>query len=171
MPYLETERLLMITFTAEMMEQLLCDRSKFINEVPFEVADEFPLEVYQQFFPYKVERFKKYPHENEWEGIIVLKEENKIIGDMGFKGGPDHAGVLDIGYSIVPEYRGRGFATEMGKEMVRWGFKDENVKTIIATSNPENIASKKVLEKIGFQIERKTEEKIMWVLAKDLQNQ
>ncbi|MFV2046335.1 hypothetical protein KDJ21_008225 [Metabacillus litoralis] len=42
------------------------------------------------------------PDENEWEGIIINKEDNTSIGDMGFKGGPNEEGIIDIGYSIVP---------------------------------------------------------------------
>ncbi|AYC28411.1 GNAT family N-acetyltransferase [Paenisporosarcina cavernae] len=82
----------------------------------------YPLDVYKQFFPYKIERFKNFPEENEWEGLIILKRTNTIIGDMGFKGGPNDAGEMNLGYSIVPEYEGNGYATEMGKALCNWAI-------------------------------------------------
>lgn len=162
MPYIETERLNLITFTVEMMEAFLKGNIEVEKIIPYKVAPEYPLDVYKQLFEYKINRFKKYPEENEWEGIIIHKEDNTIMGDMGFKGGPNKDGVIDIGYSIVPSYRGKGYATEMGKAMVEWGLSQPKVKKVVATCNPDNFASIRVLEKIGFKITNKTEEKIYW---------
>lgn len=118
--------------------------------------------VYKQFFEYKIDRFKKFPSENEWEGIIHHNEDNTIIGDMGFKGGPNGEGIIDIGYSIVPCYQWKGYATEMGKAMVEWGVSQPKVKNVVATCDPDNFASIKVLEKIGFIITNKTVDKFYW---------
>lgn len=162
MPQIETERLLMITFTAEMMKALLKSKEDLEATIPYSVAAEYPLDVYKQFFTYKIERFTKFPLENEWEGCIIHKATNVIMGDMGFKGGPNEAGEIDLGYSIVPSYQGKGFATEMGKAMVKWGLSQRNVKCVKATCDTDNIASKRVLEKIGFQATKKDEKKIYW---------
>ncbi|MBM7602964.1 RimJ/RimL family protein N-acetyltransferase [Metabacillus crassostreae] len=162
MPQIETERLLMITFTAEMMKALLKSKEDLEAIIPYSVAAEYPLDVYKQFFTYKIERFTMYPPENEWEGCIIHKATNVIMGDMGFKGGPNEAGEIDLGYSIVPSYQGKGFATEMGKAMVKWGISQRNVKCVKATCDTDNIPSKRVLEKIGFQATKKDENKIYW---------
>ena len=160
MPFIDTERLQIITFTVEMMEAFLKGNNEIEIITPYRVAAEYPLEVYKQFFEYKIDRFQKFPFENEWEGIIIHKEDNMIMGDMGFKGGPNEEGIIDIGYSIVPSYQGKGYATEMGKAMVDWGLSQPNVKKVVATCNPDNIASIRVLEKIGFIVTNKTEDNI-----------
>lgn len=162
MPFIETERLKIITFTVDLMEAFLRGDSEIEKLAPYRAAPEYPLEIYKQFFKYKIERFRKFPNENEWEGIIIHKNDNMIMGDMGFKGGPNQEGIIDIGYSIVPSYRGCGYATEMGKAMVNWGLSQPNVKKVIATCDPDNFASIRVLEKIGFHITQKTEDKFYW---------
>jgi [ribosomal protein S5]-alanine N-acetyltransferase len=161
-PFISTERLKIITFTVEMMEAFLKGNNQIEKITPYKVASEYPLEVYKQFFEYKIERFSKFPNENDWEGIIIHKEDNMIMGDMGFKGGPNKEGIIDIGYSIIPSYQGKGYATEMGKAMVNWGLSQPNVNKVIATCNPDNFASIRVLEKIGFKITHKTEDKYFW---------
>ncbi|WP_342214697.1 GNAT family N-acetyltransferase [Peribacillus sp. TH27] len=95
-------------------------------------------------------------------GIIIHKEDNMIMGDMGFKGGPNKEDIIDIGYSIVPSYQGKGYATEMDKAMVGWGLSRLNVKKVIATCDTDNFASKRVLKKIGFHKTNTTEDKLYW---------
>lgn len=162
MPFIDTERLKIITFTVDMMESFLKGNSEIEKLTPYKVAPEYPLDVYKQLFEYKIKRFRKFPKENEWEGIIIHKNNNMIMGDMGFKGGPNEEGIIDMGYSIVPSYQGAGYATEMGKVMVNWGLSQPNVEKVVATCNPDNFASIRVLEKIGFHITKKTDEKFYW---------
>ncbi|SDJ85655.1 GNAT family N-acetyltransferase [Sediminibacillus albus] len=163
MPAFTTERLQMQTLTIDMMEAVSKGAAALEKTVPYKVSPEWPLDVYQQFFPYKIDRFRKFPAENNWEGVIIDKSENMIIGDMGFKGGPNGEGIVDIGYSIVPSYRGRGYATEMGKAMVEWALDQPDVKKVMASCDPDNIASIRTLEKIGFQQTITTDDSIYWL--------
>lgn len=162
MPFLETERLKIITFTVDMMEAILKGNREIEKLTPYRAAPEYPLEVYKRLFEYKIERFRRFPNENDWEGIIIHKKDNTIMGDMGFKGGPNAEGIIDIGYSIVPSYQGAGYATEMGKAMVKWGLSQTHVKKVVATCYPDNFASIRVLEKIGFHITQKSDDKFFW---------
>jgi len=159
LPYIETERLKLVTFSKAMMEEILENN---LEKLPFQPAHQWPMKVYLDIFPYKIKRFNEVPDEAAWEGIIIHKIDQFIIGDMGFKGGPNTEGMIDIGYSIVPNYQGYGYATEMGKALVEWGLSQQEVKKVVATCNPDNIASIRVLEKIGLHITNKTKEKIYW---------
>lgn len=162
MPVFETERLMMITLTADMMEAVLKGQGELEKFSPYQLAPEWPMDVYKQLFPYKINKFRKNPQENEWEGAIVLKGENRIIGDMGYKGGPDWEGAINIGYSIVPAYQGNGYATEMGNAMIKWGLNQPGVRKVVATCYPTNIASIRVLEKIGLRKIERREDKLYW---------
>ncbi|MFZ3579936.1 GNAT family N-acetyltransferase [Virgibacillus sp. DJP39] len=102
MPYVKTDRLTLVTFTIEMMKATLIDNNQLEKVTNFNVPIEYPVAVYKNLLPYKIERFSHYPEENEWEGIIIHTEDNTIIGDMGFKGGPGKNGEMDLGYSILP---------------------------------------------------------------------
>ncbi|WP_226577428.1 GNAT family N-acetyltransferase [Halobacillus litoralis] len=147
---MKTKRLTLTTFTAEMMEASLHSPGQLEQLSKCRVPEGYPMEVYKEMLPYKIERFRKFPEENQWEGIIINTDEQTILGDMGFKGGPDENGDMDIGYSILPGFQDRGYATEMAAAMIEWGLKQPGVKRITASCSEENKPSIRVLEKSGF---------------------
>ena len=93
-------------------------------------------------------------HEYETVGYarlaVVYKEHNKVIGFSGLKYEPEF-GATDIGYRFLPQYWGKGIATESCVPILKSGFDDFNLSKVVAAAMPENIASCKVLEKIGMQ--------------------
>jgi RimJ/RimL family protein N-acetyltransferase len=62
-------------------------------------------------------------------------------------------GRLWIGFTLLPESRGRGFAGEAAVLLVDYLFLHEQVERIQAETHPDNRASQRVLEKAGFQLE------------------
>ncbi|MCA9297324.1 MAG: GNAT family N-acetyltransferase [Phycisphaerales bacterium] len=80
----------------------------------------------------------------------VLKENNAIIGFCGLKYLTD-LDAVDIGYRFLPEYWGRGYATEACRASVVFGFDVLNLERIIGLVLEENTASIRVLEKIGMK--------------------
>ena len=56
----------------------------------------------------------------------------------------------EIGYMILPQYQGKGYVTEAIKAVMEYGFNQMNLHSIEAVIDPENYASEKVLQKIGF---------------------
>jgi ribosomal-protein-alanine N-acetyltransferase len=61
---------------------------------------------------------------------------------------------IEVGYSILPEYWGRGYATEAARFFRDFGFEQENLEQIISVIDIRNIASQKVAEKNGMRINR-----------------
>ncbi|WP_112179716.1 MULTISPECIES: GNAT family N-acetyltransferase [Paraliobacillus] len=165
MPHIETKRLLIITLTPEIMEAALLGRDKLEKAISYDVSSEWPMDVYKQFFPYKIQQFKESPAVNDWEGMVILKDKQLIIGDIGFKGGPNEKGIIDLGYSVIPSQRRKGYATEMANAMVNWGVVQSGVEQVVATSDPDNIASKRVLEKSGFHKVKQTNDTIYWLYS------
>jgi len=90
--------------------------------------------------------YSKYGY-GRW--AVVYKPENKVIGFAGLKYLPE-LDETDIGYRFLPEYWGKGIATEVSKEIIKYGFEVLKLDRIIGITMPENIASYKVLEKIGL---------------------
>jgi [ribosomal protein S5]-alanine N-acetyltransferase len=76
-----------------------------------------------------------------------------LIGSAGFMGPPDDDGVVETGYSILPAFEGRGFATEIVSGLLRHAFDDGRVRDVIAHTTPVNAGSIRVLEKNGFACE------------------
>ena len=92
-----------------------------------------------------------HPDQRQWYAVwfIYLKGGEKI-GDLCFKG-VSAEGSVEIGYGILPEFWGRGYATEAVDAVVRWALDQPGIKSVEAETDAENIASQRVLEKIGFK--------------------
>ena len=75
---------------------------------------------------------------------------NKVIGFSGLKWDSEIE-ETDIGYRFLPEYWGKGIATESCIPLLQYGFDDLELEQIVGLTYPENIASCKVLEKIGMK--------------------
>jgi RimJ/RimL family protein N-acetyltransferase len=80
----------------------------------------------------------------------IFKPENKIIGFAGLKYLPQFK-ESDIGFRFLPEYWGKGIATEISIEIIKYGFEFLKLKRIIGIADPENIGSCRVLEKVGLK--------------------
>ena len=85
---------------------------------------------------------------------VVLKENGKAVGSAGFTGrhrkeaaGPDD----EIGYSLSPDYWGRGLIPEAVKELLRYGFEDLGLNTIWCDHYDGNQKSRRVIRKCGFR--------------------
>ncbi|HEU4632294.1 MAG TPA: GNAT family protein [Gemmatimonadaceae bacterium] len=73
-----------------------------------------------------------------------------LVGVAGFGGPPSPEGTVLLGYSVVPEARGRGLATEATHALVAFAFTDPRTRRVAAETFPELAASIRVLEKAGF---------------------
>lgn len=72
----------MITLSEDMMEAIVQgERVLYEKGTSYQLAPEWLLEVYKQFFPYKIDRFRKYPHENQWEGMMIDRKGFLVVGD------------------------------------------------------------------------------------------
>jgi [ribosomal protein S5]-alanine N-acetyltransferase len=79
-----------------------------------------------------------------------LKTTNEFIGWCGLKylAGADE---IDLGYRLMQNFWNNGYAYEAAKHTLAYGFNQLHLKTIICRAHIENIASLKILEKIGMQ--------------------
>jgi RimJ/RimL family protein N-acetyltransferase len=98
----------------------------------------------------------------------VLKLSGEVIGFAGLKY-LDDLDEVDLGYRLLPGYWGLGLATEAARAVLEFGFDRLRLKQIIALADPANVASVRVLEKLGMQrvgtIEYHGEECIKYVMV------
>jgi RimJ/RimL family protein N-acetyltransferase len=66
----------------------------------------------------------------------------------------DGADEVEIGYSLRPDYWGRGLGTEIATACVRYALDGLRLSTVVALTQPHNTRSRRVLEKIGMTYER-----------------
>ncbi|MCL2409114.1 MAG: GNAT family N-acetyltransferase [Oscillospiraceae bacterium] len=83
---------------------------------------------------------------------VVYKETRKLIGGGGinFKGEKDQA---EVGWLIHRDYWNSGLGSELGRELLRFGFEELGMHRLIARCDAENVASYKVMEKLGMRRE------------------
>jgi RimJ/RimL family protein N-acetyltransferase len=81
---------------------------------------------------------------------LVHRSSGSIVGFCSFKGPPTD-GVVEIAYGIAPDEQGKGYATEAARALVEYARTFAEVKVVRAHTLPDGTASKRVLEKCGFQ--------------------
>ena len=92
----------------------------------------------------------EHPEQWDWYAMwMIEKTDGTHIGDLCFKG-LDASGMAEIGYGILEEYQGQGYATEAVGAAVHWALQQPFVSRVEAETAPDNLASQRVLEKCGF---------------------
>lgn len=91
-------------------------------------------------------------NENAKHFPVVLKKDGTLIGHIVFHHYfGDHT--YEIGWVFHPEYQNKGYASEAASAVLKYGFETMHLHRTIATCQPENIPSWRVMEKIGMRRE------------------
>jgi ribosomal-protein-alanine N-acetyltransferase len=80
---------------------------------------------------------------------IVRIADDHMIGHAGFHGPPDENGMMEIGYTIFPPFRGNGYATEAARRLLEFA-KDLGAKTFRASVSPNNAPSLAIVRTLGL---------------------
>jgi RimJ/RimL family protein N-acetyltransferase len=84
--------------------------------------------------------------------LWVITLDGAVIGDCGGYAWPDAGGVVEIGYGLAEPFRGKGYATEAVAAMCTWLGTNAGATVLTATSvKADNVASRRLLEKLGFR--------------------
>ena len=99
---------------------------------------------------------KQYQENGIARWAVVEKESNLLIGWSGLKLLTEpingFKNVYELGYRFLPEFWGKGYATEAGKAVLDYGFNEINLEVIYACVDIENSSSDKILkDKLGFE--------------------
>lgn len=149
-PNLETPRLYLrvITFEdAPTMQKIRSDKNIMRYMDTFHHDS---LSISKDFISKNIETY------NKKQGLfwaLKHKETQQMIGDFSFWRIDKKNARAEIGYTLLPDYWGKGYMSEAMVRIVKFGFNDLNLHSFEANVNPENIGSKKLLQKIGFQKE------------------
>ena len=88
---------------------------------------------------------------------VTMKSSDRLIGFAGYARPSDRPGVVEIIYAFEPEQWGNGYATEVARGLIDYGFGACKMERIEATVDPANAASRRVLEKIGMRYDERFE--------------
>ena len=132
---IETKRLRIYPATREQMETF--------------IAAEADAEL-KKAYAEMLEGCLRHPEQWQWYAMWMIELQDRThIGDLCFKG-LEANGMAEIGYGILEEYQGQGYATEAVGAAVIWALKQPDVACVEAETAPDNRASQRVLEKCGF---------------------
>lgn len=149
--FYETERLILRPMAAEDAEFILTlyNSPKFIQYIGDRyirtVADAENY-IERRFLP----QFEKLGFGNY---LILTKEGNQKIGGVGIfeRDGLD---VMDIGFSLLEEFEGKGYAYEAALKIKSVGMNDFGLKKLSAITTKDNASSQKLIEKLGLKFQR-----------------
>jgi RimJ/RimL family protein N-acetyltransferase len=148
---IRTARLDLIPATPELARADLAGREALGEALGVPVPESWPPELFDEpALRYTLGKLEGRPEAaGWWSYYVVRREEPLLVGVVGYKG-PPAAGAVEIGYSVVPEHRRRGYATEASAALVARAFARADVERVLAETLPELSPSIGVMGKLGF---------------------
>jgi len=149
--FYETERLILRPMSLEDGEFIfdLYNRPKFIRYIGdrnIKTIADAENYIKNRFMP----QFEKLGFGNY---LIVTKEGNHKIGGVGIfeREGLE---IVDIGFSLLDEFEGKGYAYEAASKVKSIGMDDFGLKKISAITSKDNFSSQKLIEKLGLKYQK-----------------
>ncbi|MEQ1553364.1 MAG: GNAT family N-acetyltransferase [Ferruginibacter sp.] len=154
---LETKRLILIPFTKQVCQNILANDFSDLITQSIKKAIGWPDKDVIETIPKIITNLSKVKSPTGFESWMVIKKNtNEIIGDVGFKGFDFETECIDIGYGIIKKQRRQGYATEAISEIISWALTNKAVKEITASCLIQNTSSINILTKFNFvEIETK----------------
>jgi ribosomal-protein-alanine N-acetyltransferase len=167
---IETPQLRLAPCTVAAAQAAISDRAALESLLGVHVPDDWPAEDLRDFLPVYDRIVDQQAARQGWGIWLMLDPAARaLVGDIGFKGPPDDLHTVEIGYSVLPAFQGRGYATEAVQALVAWGFAQPGVRRIVANCRADNAASIRVLEKAGMRQTGRDRDELTWeVLSVDL---
>lgn len=151
--WIETERLILRKFQLSDLQGLA---SILANPLVMEFSPTGVLSTQQTLE--KIQSFRtSYDTHGFGKWAILLKTSQELIGYCGIAVEKiDDKDEIEIGYRLTPRYWGMGLATEAAKRTIRYGLHAFQFPYILGLVERKNIASVKVLQKLGMQFKKST---------------
>jgi RimJ/RimL family protein N-acetyltransferase len=152
-PDIPTNRLRLVSMSVPFMRALVAgDLATAEREVGARVPDWLPGQL-EHFLQYRLAQLDGEPSIRRWLGrsMVIDDDGPRVVGTIGFHGPPDDQRRLEIGYSVDPTYRRRGFASEAVRAMFDWAASEHDVHRFIASISPSNEPSLRLAAGFGFR--------------------
>jgi [ribosomal protein S5]-alanine N-acetyltransferase len=136
---IRTNRLKIVPATVALARAELGDRLEFARQLDAAIPENWPPESAADALPLF-----------GWYGLALEDTGSRILVAGGGFLGPPQAGSVQLGYSVLPQYQGRGYATELVNALIEWAREQPGLERIVAETEWANPASARVLQKAGF---------------------
>jgi ribosomal-protein-alanine N-acetyltransferase len=162
-----TERLDLPLLPLELLDALIDgDRAAVGRIAPYAVPREFPggqAELIDGkgellgFLRFRRDQLRRDPERYPWSlRAIVHRVDQRMIGFVNFHGPPGVNDVaagdaVELGWSVFAPERRKGYATETALALMEWAMRAHGIRRFISATTPDNTASLRVHEKLGFE--------------------
>ena len=143
----ETERLIVRQFTEEDKDNIfLLGGNETVMQYIRPVSTK---EESDKFLLKNIDAYEKNPHGGRW--AVMEKANGSFVGSFAIIPMRYHPEKIQLGYSLIPENWGKGYATELTKAGLKYFMNNYSEPQIHGLTEIPNTASQKVLLKAGFQ--------------------
>lgn len=167
---IRTARLRLVALTFQQLELYLASPDRLEQMLGVSVSREVRTSTVERAIGMKLSKMaqadvKDHAWYTYW--LVIVTNQRAGVGLAGFKGIPDDQGIVEIGYGIAPAFQGKGYTTEAVQALIAWAFRVLECKSVIAPhTKRSNVASNRVLEKVGMRVYAETAEDISWRIDK-----
>lgn len=156
-PDLLTSRLRLVAITSEHLNAEATEAQKLGSLLRVRVPAEWPSPDWDgNVFAIIERQYAEHPNTYGWHRYVILPGEDPVlIGVLGAF--PKTDGEAEIGYGILQNWRGRGYASEGVQALIRLLF-EQSLESVMAHTTRENQESIRVMEKCGLDYEAPGEE-------------
>jgi ribosomal-protein-alanine N-acetyltransferase len=148
--FIDTPRLRLVCCNSEIIEALLEGDAKLSGLLGIEIPGKWT-EFGEPAFRWTYNKINAGRCKKEWFSYLpVLRLENMLVGSCGYKGNPVN-GMVEIGYEVAEDYRGKGLATEIAGALIDHAMQLNEIDRVQAHTLAEENESGSVLKRCGMQ--------------------
>jgi len=148
-----TERLDLVSLLPDVLQPLLAGRrAEAEGAAGLTLPDAWPDEHDERFLRLRLGQMLERPETGQWlaRAIVLRRAGRPMVGHIGFHGPPEVIGRAELGYTVFPPFRRRGFAREATLAMMGWAQREHNVSSFFVSVSPDNEPSLALAAGLGF---------------------
>ena len=147
-----SDRLELSSMSPAFIETILDDPRP---DTALEIPTAWPDAHDRHFLELRLRQLRDRPELEPWFVYAVVLPKRRMIGHAGFHGPPGTNALkahdaVELGYTIFPPFRGRGYATEATSALIDWAHEQHRIRRFLASIGPDNAPSLALVRKLGF---------------------
>jgi ribosomal-protein-alanine N-acetyltransferase len=152
---LTAQRLALIAYDRDLATLQAGSRTSFFNALAVMHEPIWPPAPFEPAaFEWAARNLEHDPEGQGWYGWALLANEGerappRLVGIAALIGRPDEEGDVELAFGLLPDYRGRGYASETVQALASWAFKN-GARQVIVHLDAEDAQAARTLEKSGF---------------------
>jgi RimJ/RimL family protein N-acetyltransferase len=146
-----SERLRMPLLTREQLQRIADGDGASVGRELGSVLPAEWLDSVKRLAGYRAHQLGERPQDAGWLlRPIILAENDEVVGYLNFHRAPDERGMVEIGYTLLPDARGRGYAIEAVRAAFEWAQRAHGARVMRASVAPTNERSINLITKLGM---------------------